>query len=101
MDFPSLLSIGIPSLIIPWDSVLGPYLFLYLGPETVLPVASFLAAIVGVLLLFWNFFVGKIRRLFGMSKPADPASDAISATGPSAQSLDASDGQDSPSPGQP
>jgi len=29
-----------------------PSLFAYVGPETVLPVASFLASIVGVLLIF-------------------------------------------------
>jgi hypothetical protein len=41
-----------------------PFLLLYIGPETMLPLASALAAIGGVLLLFWHRFVGMLRRLW-------------------------------------
>jgi hypothetical protein len=35
-----------------------------LGPETILPVASILASIIGVILMFWRLILGSIRRLF-------------------------------------
>jgi hypothetical protein len=48
---------------------------MYLGPETLMPLASAFAAIVGVLLMFWRrtvevirtvyrFFTGGLSRLF-------------------------------------
>ena len=44
---------------------LEPHQFLvvlYVGPETILPLTSALAAIVGVLLLVWHRVVGLIRK---------------------------------------
>lgn len=35
----------------------------YLGPETLMPVASALAAFGGLILLFWRRMVGLMRRL--------------------------------------
>lgn len=37
----------------------------YIGPETMLPLASILAAGVGVILMFWRYIIQLIRRLFG------------------------------------
>jgi len=37
---------------------------LYFGPETYLPLASFIAAGIGGLLTFWRRIVGFIRRFF-------------------------------------
>ncbi|MFN2383445.1 MAG: hypothetical protein ABR559_04180 [Gemmatimonadota bacterium] len=37
---------------------------MYLGPETLMPVASALAAIGGFLLLFWRRTVGALRTFF-------------------------------------
>lgn len=34
---------------------------MYIGPETLMPLASALAAIAGVLLLFWRRTVGAVR----------------------------------------
>jgi hypothetical protein len=34
---------------------------MYVGPETVLPVASTLAAVIGVILVFWRRVVGAAR----------------------------------------
>jgi hypothetical protein len=34
---------------------------MYLGPETLMPIASALAAVGGVLLLFWRRVVGTVR----------------------------------------
>jgi hypothetical protein len=45
-------------------SLLPAMVMLYIGPETMLPLASALAAIAGVLLMFWQRFVGFIRWLW-------------------------------------
>ena len=48
---------------------------LYIGPDVFLPITSALAAIAGVLLMFWQRVVGLVGRLFGRSTkqgPADP-----------------------------
>ncbi|MBW7992580.1 MAG: hypothetical protein FVQ84_21545 [Planctomycetes bacterium] len=37
----------------------------YIGPETMLPLASFLAAGFGIILMFWKYIMRLIRRLFG------------------------------------
>jgi hypothetical protein len=47
-----------------WDLDLAPILLLYLGPETIMPLASVLAAFIGVVLIFWRFMVGLIRKIF-------------------------------------
>ena len=41
-----------------------PFLLLYIGPETMLPLASAVAAIGGVLLMFWHRLVGLLRKLW-------------------------------------
>jgi hypothetical protein len=38
--------------------------FLYMGPDTMMPLASALAAIIGTLLMFWHKFVGIVRRAY-------------------------------------
>jgi len=35
---------------------------LYVGPDQILPLASFLSAFVGVLLIFWRYVVGFVKR---------------------------------------
>jgi hypothetical protein len=46
-----------------------PVIFAYIGPETVLPLASILGAIVGVVLMIWqrivSFVSGVYARLMG------------------------------------
>ena len=44
---------------------LVPMLLGYIGPETMLPLASILAAGVGVILMFWRYIIQLIRRIFG------------------------------------
>ncbi len=39
-------------------------LFFYLGPNTVMPLVSILAAIVGVFLIFWRFLFSVVQGLF-------------------------------------
>ena len=36
----------------------------YLGPNTVMPLASLLAAILGIVLIFWRFISGFFRKAF-------------------------------------
>lgn len=43
---------------------LVPWVFLYIGPEVLLPLTSALAAIVGVVLMFWNKVVGLARGVW-------------------------------------
>jgi len=42
---------------------LGTNVFLYVGPDQLLPLASFLAAIIGVLLMVWHRVVGFFRKI--------------------------------------
>ena len=37
---------------------------LYFGPETYMPLASAIAAVVGVALTFWRRLIGFVRRIF-------------------------------------
>lgn len=43
---------------------------LYLGPETIMPLASVLAAVLGFLLIFWRWIVTAIKKIFKRSQPA-------------------------------
>ena len=43
---------------------------MYVGPETLMPLASALAAVAGVLLMFWRKTVGVARVSFGFFKRA-------------------------------
>ena len=38
-------------------------ILLYAGPDQILPLMSLLGAILGVLLVFWQRFVGLVRRV--------------------------------------
>ncbi len=58
----------------------------YVGPETALPVASALAAIVGVLLICWRFVIRVVvvvvRFVLRRQRPAAPQSDTKPETSP-------------------
>lgn len=43
---------------------LDALLILYIGPETTLPLASALAAIVGLLLMVWHRMMALVRRVW-------------------------------------
>ena len=52
-------------------------LFAYVGPETVMPIASVLAGAVGVVLIAWSWVsrtVGKLLRKFRKKSPIAPRS---------------------------
>ena len=48
-------------------------MFRYLGPDSLIPLASILAAALGFILLFWQRAVGLVRRLLGRGKREEPA----------------------------
>ena len=64
----------------PWLRAIA---FLYLGPETVMPLTSALAAVLGVLLIFWRSMVGFFKRLFrtGIHWPQQAASEGAARLG--------------------
>ena len=64
MGIPSLDLYFFTSQLMGLDSTLMGFMVLYLGPETILPLTSFLAAVVGVLLIFWRYVVGVVKRSF-------------------------------------
>lgn len=41
-----------------------PCLLAYLGPETIMPLTSGIAAILGVMLMFWGYLVRIIKKPF-------------------------------------
>ena len=43
---------------------LGPSRMLYIGPDQILPLTSWLAGVVGVLLIFWRYVVGLASKLW-------------------------------------
>lgn len=43
-----------------------PWVVLYIGPDVFLPLASALAAITGVALMFWQRLVGWVRAFWRM-----------------------------------
>jgi hypothetical protein len=51
-------------------------LMLYVGPDQMLPVLSFLGAIVGFLLMMWHRLAGMVRRVLKLGRkeqsPTEP-----------------------------
>ena len=60
-SLPEFLSLSLP--IYNAGPFAEPLFFLYLGPQTVLPVASIIAALVGVILMFWRLILRFIKKL--------------------------------------
>ena len=54
MDTPNLLSLATSPQIL--------LVLLYAGPDQLLPLMSVLGGILGILLIFWQRFVGFVRR---------------------------------------
>ena len=57
----------------------------YVGPETMLPLASFIAGLIGALLVGWRYVLATasriVARLCGRSKDSDPLATPPSAEG--------------------
>jgi hypothetical protein len=41
-----------------------PFMFLYIGPETILPLTSAIAAVFGFLLMFWQRFLALVQKVW-------------------------------------
>lgn len=66
---------------LPWLPTSGAVFVAYLGPNTVLPIASALAAGIGVLLVFWRYIVAMVRGAFrAISKSKEPVSNSDQAS---------------------
>ncbi len=59
MEIVAVIASSTPNHILPW-------VLLYIGPDVFLPLTSALAAIVGVVLMFWQRLVGWARSLWRM-----------------------------------
>lgn len=55
-----------------WNLGHQTILLLYLGPETIMPLASILGAIVGFLLIFWRFILRFFKKIFKLGSRQDP-----------------------------
>lgn len=71
----------------PWHPpFLADHAVAYLGPQTVLPLASVLAAAIGVILMFWRYIAATVRKAFQVlfkrtSPDATPNSEVSEDTG--------------------
>lgn len=61
---------------------IAAFLLLYVGPDQMMPVASVLASILGVIMIFWNKVIGLVRRIFGGSKSVESHAPASSSEPP-------------------
>jgi hypothetical protein len=43
----------------------------YLGPETIMPLASIVATIIGTIFIFWRFIWGSLKKIFKIGQPLD------------------------------
>jgi hypothetical protein len=66
IDNAMLLVLELPKFLS--DSGLRFLVPLYLGPETIMPLASVLGAIVGFLLIFWRSILKAVKKVFRSSR---------------------------------
>jgi hypothetical protein len=52
-------------------SHLLPWIWLYIGPDAFLPIASVFGAIAGFVLMFWQKLAGLVGRMFGRGAKVD------------------------------
>lgn len=48
------------------------FILAYVGPETILPLTSALAAIAGVAMIFWRFILTSVIKLYRLVTGAKP-----------------------------
>jgi|GEM_PF-6688535 ABC-type amino acid transport system permease subunit len=70
MDFLSILFVAFPPTLVHLATVA------YLGPDSVLPLASVLAAVIGVFLMFGRYILGAFRSGFHALRRKDSTIDA-------------------------
>ena len=57
------MGLGNFAFLIDIDQIL-PIVVLYIGPESILPLTTALAAVAGFLLMFWQRFIGLIGKIW-------------------------------------
>jgi hypothetical protein len=62
-----------------------PFIFFYLGPETIMPLASILAAALGLILIFWRSIKKFLMKMFKRGGQEDPADEGEALVDPDAQ----------------
>ncbi len=79
MSFLHLLNININLLLVaPWRLLQSTIVIGYLGPNQLLPLASIIAALVGVVMMFWGLITKTIRRTVRkITRRGEPVADVI------------------------
>lgn len=74
----NLFSVIIP--LIPGWGEKSSIVLLYLGPDSMLPLASMLAAVAGFFLIFWRYITKFVKKVFRwiMRKPEETSPPAVS-----------------------
>ncbi len=72
------------------------FLFLYLGPDTIMPLASILAAVIGFILLFWRYIVNIIKKIFRRGKASSIVNGEDSLIDPDLTGGESQDDQQNP-----
>jgi len=49
------------------NSQVQPWMILYIGPDLLLPFTSAIAAVVGVVLMFWHRLTGWVRNVWRLN----------------------------------
>ena len=72
MCIPSFALVG-PEVL--WNSGYQGIVLLYLGPETIMPLASVIGVVVGFLLVFWRLLLKPFKKIaqFGSNKDSKPS----------------------------
>ena len=50
-----------------YNSQVQPWMILYIGPDLLLPFTSAIAAVVGVVLMFWHRLTGWVRNVWRLN----------------------------------
>ncbi len=79
MDLLHFLNINISLLLVaPWRLLQSTFVIGYLGPNQLLPLASIIAALVGVVMMFWGLITKTIRRTVRkITRRGEPVVDVV------------------------
>lgn len=63
MEIQGLLLVVAPAGLLTPESPLGAIIFAYMGPDSIMPLGSAIAAMLGVALMFWHRGVRLVRNM--------------------------------------
>ena len=64
MTLMNLTILADATALLPLDTTTLAFVFLYIGPEIILPVASAIASLIGLILMFWRYVTKTVRTFF-------------------------------------